>query len=152
MASEGNSPLYWHNVDRLNRQDDRAAAHLFSASFLRYTISRSHGNTNPRLPIYLFVIGELVDAYENHYIPHIERVRMVLHMKFFKSIRKSFLQASHYPEHRYFISADADDIIDTLIDGLLGLIFIHWDHLQMVFPLLPWMHGSEPNEHVFGLL
>jgi hypothetical protein len=151
MASEGDSPLYWRDVDRLDRQDDRAAARLFSASFLSYTISR-HGDTNPGLPIYLFVIGELVDAYENRYIPHIERVRMVLRMRFFKTIWKSFLQASGYPANRYFISADADNIIDILIDGLLGLIFIHRDHLPMTFPLLPWMHGSEANEHVFGLL
>ena len=151
LASEAESPLYWRDVDRLNRQDDHAAARLFSASFLSYTISR-HGGVNPGLPIYLFVVGELVDAYENRHIPHIERVRMVLRMRFFKSIWKSFLQASGYPENRYFISADADDIIDILIDGLLALIFIHRDHLNMCFPLLPWMHGSEANEHVFGLL
>ena len=77
---------------------------------------------------------------------------MVLRMRFFKSIWKSFLRASGYQETRYFISADADDIIDTLIDGFLALVFIHRDHLSMPFPLLPWMHGSEANEHVFGLL
>ena len=151
LASETDTPLYWRDVDRLDRQDDRAAARLFSASFLRYTISQQ-GNDNPALPIYLFVIGELVDAYENRYIPHIERVRMVLRMQFFKSIWKTFLQVSGYQENRYFISADADDIIDILIDGLLALIFIHRDHLKSSFPLLPWMHGSEANEHVFGLL
>lgn len=151
LASESDSPLYWHDVDRLDRQDDRAAARLFSASFLRYAISRN-GDINPGLAVYLFVIGELIDAYENRHIPHIERIRMVLRMRFFKSIWKSFLWASGYQETRYFISADADDIIDTLIDGFLALVFIHRDHLSMPFPLLPWMHGSEANEHVFGLL
>jgi hypothetical protein len=151
LASEANSPLYWRDVDRLDRQDDRAAARLFSAPFLSFAISHL-GNVNPALPIYLFVIGELVDAYENRYIPHLERVRMVLRMRFFKSIWKTFLQASGYQENRYFISGDADDIIDILIDGLLALIVIHRDHLKMRFPLLPWLHGSEANEHAFGLL
>ena len=151
LAAEADTPLYWRDVERLDRQDDRAAARLFSASFLRYTISR-HGDTNPGLPIYLFVIGELIDAYENRHIPHLERVRMVLRMRFFKSIWKSFLHASGYQENRYFISADADDIIDILVDGLLALIFIHRDHIHSYSPLLPWMHGSEANEHVFGLL
>jgi hypothetical protein len=151
MASEADSPLYWRDVDRLDRQDDRAAARLFSASFLHFAISRQGGN-NPGLPIYLFVVGELVDAYENRHIPHIERVRMVLRMRFFKSLWKTFLQASGYQANKYFISADADDIIDTLIDGFLALVFIHRDHLSMTFPLLPWMHGSEANEHIFGLL
>ena len=151
LASEADSPLYWRDVDRLDRQDDRAAARLFSAAFLRYAISR-RGDVNPGLPIYLFVVGELIDAYENRHIPHIERVRMVLRMRFFKSLWKSFLRMSGYSANRYFISADADDIIDILIDGFLALILVHRDHLDMSFPLLPWMHGSEANEHVFGLL
>jgi hypothetical protein len=38
-----------------------------------------------------------------------------------------------------------------------GLIFIHRDSLAsdsnlMSFPLMPWTHGSESNEHVFGLM
>ncbi|KAH9163567.1 hypothetical protein EDB89DRAFT_1807668, partial [Lactarius sanguifluus] len=139
------------DVDRLDRQDDRAAARLFSAPFLRHCVSR-HGETNLGLPIYLFVLGELVDAYENRYISHLERVKMVLRMRFFKSMWKSFLWDSGYPENRYFISAAADDIIDILVDGLICLVIIHRDHLETTFPLLPWMHGSEANEHVFGLL
>jgi hypothetical protein len=92
MASEADSPLYWRDVDRLDRQDDRAAARLFSGSFLRYAIS-CHGDSSDMtgLLIYLFVVGELVDAYENRHIPHIERVRMVLRMCFFKALWKTFL-------------------------------------------------------------
>jgi hypothetical protein len=77
---------------------------------------------------------------------------MVLCMHFFKSIWKCFLQGAGYPENRYFISSAADDIIDILIHRLIGLIYIYCDHLERLFPLLPWMHGSEANEHVFGLL
>jgi hypothetical protein len=53
---------------------------------------------------------------------------------------------------RYFISTAADNIIDILVDGLLGLIYIYHNHLDHPYPLLPWMHGSEANEHIFGLL
>jgi hypothetical protein len=151
MAGEEDTPLYWRDVDRLDRQDDRAAARLFSASFLEFCITQ-HGEANIALPIYLFIFGELIDAYENRHIPHVERIKMVLRMWFFKSIWKSFLQRAGYPESRYFISAAADDIIDILIHGLLGLVYIYRDHLERPFPLLPWMHGSEANEHVFGLL
>ena len=151
MASERDTPLYWRDVDRLDRQDDRAAARLFSASFLDYCI-KTHGKANVALPIYLFIFGELIDAYENRHIPHVDRIKMVLRVHFFKSIWKSFLQSAGYPEIRYFVSAAADDIIDILIHGLIGLIYIYRDHLERPYPLLPWMHGSEPNEHVFGLL
>lgn len=145
--------MYWRDVDRLDRQDDRASARLFSASFFEYCIK--HAKSDPSstaLTIYLFVIGELIDAYENRCIPHIDRVKMVLCMRFFKSIWKSFLQHAGYPKTRYFISTAADNIIDILVDGLLGLIFIYRDHLDRSYPLLPWMHRSEANEHVFGLL
>lgn len=151
MACERDTPLYWRDVDRLDRQDDRAAARLFSASFLEYCI-KQHSKRTVTLPIYLFVFGELIDAYENRNIHHIDRIKMVLRMYFFKSIWKSFLQRAGYPQSRYFISAAADDIIDILIHGLLGLIYIYRDHLERPFPLLPWMHGSEANEHVFGLI
>lgn len=151
MACEKDTPLYWRDVDRLDRQDDRAAARLFSASFLDYCIT-NHGKTNVALPIYLFIFGELIDAYENRHIPHVDRIKMVLRVHFFKSIWKTFLCRAGYPEIRYFISAAADDIIDILIHGLIGLIYVYRDHLSQPFPLLPWMHGSEPNEHVFGLL
>ena len=104
------------------------------------------------LSIYLFVLGELIDAYENRYIPHIDRIKMALRMRFFKSMWKSFLQCAGYSKTHYFISPAADDIIDILVDGLLGLIYIYHDHLDDLCPLLPWMHGSEANEHVFGLL
>ncbi|KAH9016984.1 hypothetical protein EDB85DRAFT_1897861 [Lactarius pseudohatsudake] len=153
LASKDDSPLYWCDVDQLDRQDDRAAAHLFSAPFLQYCVSQDGSvAANLGLPIYLFIIGELIDAYENRNIPHAERVKMVLRVLFFKAMWKSFLQQSGYPENRYFLSAAADDIIDILVEGLIGLVFIHRDHLDTVFPLLPWMHGSEANEHVFGLL
>jgi len=121
------------------------------AAFLRFCVSW-HGNKNLGLPIYLFVVGELVGAYENRFIPHIEHIKMVFQMLFFKSLWKAFLHASGYQESRYFISAAADDIIDILVNGLLSLVYIHRDYLSTPFPLLPWMHGSEANEHVFGLL
>jgi len=73
-------------------------------------------------------------------------------MRFFKSIWKSFLQSAGYSNTHYFISSPANDIIDILVDGLLGLIYIYCDHLDNSYPLLPWMHRSKANEHVFSLL
>jgi hypothetical protein len=136
MAESDDSPLYWRDVDRLDRQDDRAAARLFSAAFLKFCASR-HGETNPGLPVYLFVLGELIDAYENRHIPHLEHIKMVLRMRFFKSLWKSFLHRAGYSQNQYFISSAADDIIDILVDGFLALIYIHRDHLDRIFPLLP---------------
>jgi hypothetical protein len=145
------SPLHRRDVERLDRQDDRAAERLFSSATLAYTIGHL-GKSSLGLTVYLFVFGDLVDAYQSRNISHSERVVMVLCAKFFKDLWKSFLQEGKYSEQRYFISRDADNIIDTLVSGLLGLLIIHRDTLDQHYPLMPWTHGSESNEHVFGLM
>ena len=145
------SPLHRRDVQRLDRQDDRAAARLFSSATLAYSIGHL-GQSSLGLTVYLFIFGDLVDAYQSRNISHSERVILVLRAKFFKDLWKSFLHEGRYTEQRYFISRDADNIIDTLVSGLLGLILIHRDTLDHPFPLMPWTHGSESNEHVFGLM
>ncbi|KAF4597015.1 hypothetical protein EYR40_007465 [Pleurotus pulmonarius] len=77
---------------------------------------------------------------------------MVLRAYFFKTIWKGFLADNGYPLTRHYLSQEADDILDILVNGLLALIIIHRDYLSSPFPLLPWTHGSEANEHIFGLL
>ena len=145
------SPLHRRDVERLDRQDDRAVERLFSSATLAYTIDHL-GKSSLGLTAYLFVFGDLIDAYQSRNISHSERVVMVLRAKFFKDLWKSFLHEGGYTKQRYFISHDADSIIDTLVSGLLGLILIHRDTLDHTFPLMPWTHGSESNEHVFGLM
>ncbi|KAF7420714.1 hypothetical protein PC9H_011232 [Pleurotus ostreatus] len=148
VYDQNRSPLYVRDVDKLDRQDDRAAARLFSAANIKHAIESGHTG----LAIFLFVFGEAVDAYQSRTITHGQRIRMVLLAYFFKTIWKDFLAENGYPSSRHYISQEADDILDILVNGLLGLIIIHRDHLSSPFPLLPWMHGSEANEHIFGLL
>ncbi|KAJ7160844.1 hypothetical protein C8R46DRAFT_862810, partial [Mycena filopes] len=62
-----------------------------------------------------------------------------------------FLAKAGYSEARHFISKEAFDIAQILLNGLLGLIIIHRDHLGAhLCPLLPWFNASEPNEHCFS--
>jgi hypothetical protein len=151
MAADlSNSPLYVRDVEKLDRQDDRAAARLFSSAALDYAISRFENNLG--LIVYLFVFGEMVDAYQNRLLPHVERIRMLYQALFFKKLWKCFLKDCGYSEAQHFISREADDIIDTFVNGYMALIYIYCDHLQGKFPLLPWKTGSELNEHSFGFL
>ncbi|KAJ2921648.1 hypothetical protein H1R20_g15444, partial [Candolleomyces eurysporus] len=143
-------PLYVRDVEKLDRQDDRAAARLFSAATLEYVINKHCDNLG--LTVYLFVFGEMVDAYQNRQIPHVERVKMLFRAHYFKKLWKSFLREAGYSEAQYFISREADDIIDIFINGYMSLLYIYRDHLQGKFPLTPWKNSSEPNEHVFGFL
>ncbi|KAF4607769.1 hypothetical protein EYR40_000104 [Pleurotus pulmonarius] len=148
VYDQDRSPLYVRDVEKLDRQDDRAAARLFSAANIKHAIEAGHVG----LVIFLFIFGEACDAYQSRTITHTQRIRMVLLAYFFKTIWKEFLAENRYPSSRHYISQEADDILDILVNGLLGLIIIHRDHLSSPFPLLPWIHGSEANEHIFGLM
>ena len=143
-------PIFECDVQRVDRQDDSAAIRLFSADVLEWLC-----NHHPELLgaiIYLFIFGELIDAYQNRRIPHIERVCMVLRTLFFLEIWEEFLEEAGYPRAKYFISKEACDIVKYLVHGLIKLIVIYRDHLGMqVYPLLPWLLSTEMCEHVFSI-
>jgi hypothetical protein len=76
---------------------------------------------------------------------------MVFRAHFFLEYWRRFLALAGYSEARHFISREAADITEILINGLIGLIFIYRDHTgSKVFPLLPWLHSSETCEHAFA--
>lgn len=143
-------PIFERDVQRVDRQDDSAAIRLFSADVLEWLCDH-----HPELLgaiIYLFIFGELIDAYQNRHIPHIERVCMVLRTFFFLEIWEEFLIEAGYPRGKYFISKEACDIVKYLVHGLIKLIIIYRDHLgTRVYPLLPWLLSTEMCEHVFGI-
>ena len=148
IAYEERSPIYICDVDKLDRQDDNAATRLFSADTLKFL-------TDKRLEyigeiVFLFVFGELIDSYQNRSIPHVERVKMLLHARYFLDMWEVFLENAQYKRTKYFLSREATDIARIIIEGNLVLIFIHRDHIPGLYPLLPWLHSSEACEHVFG--
>jgi hypothetical protein len=148
MAFEDGCPLFHRDVEKLDRQDDNAATRLFSADTLKY-LADHHPEYLGEI-VYLFVFGELIDAYQNRSISHAERVKLVLRARYFLDSWSSFLDLSGYKMSLYFLSREAVDIARIIIEGYLALIYIHRDHTDGVFPLLPWLHSSEACEHVFG--
>ena len=148
MAFEEGSPLYHRDVKKLDRQDDNATTRLFLATTLDF-LSKNHSDYLGEI-VYLFVFGELVDAYQNRSMPHIDRVKLVLRARYFLDLWQTFLGCNCYSETKYFLSREATDIARMLIDGYLGLIVVYRDHVGDAFPLLPWLHSSETCEHIFG--
>ncbi|THH16626.1 hypothetical protein EUX98_g9272 [Antrodiella citrinella] len=151
IAFEHDSPLFNRDIEKLDRQDDNAACRLFSATVLEY-LTKKHpeyvGQT-----IYLFIIGELVDAYQNRRITHSTRICMVLRARFFVEVWRAWLKLAGYKEKLHFISREFADIMHFLIDGLIGLIIVHRDHMDgRCIPLCPWLHASEMVEHIFAEL
>ncbi len=147
VQGEG-SPLYTRDVLKLDRQDDNAAVRLFSAATLQYLVD-NHPDCVGEI-VYLFVFGELVDAFQSRTITHAERLKLVLRARYFLDSWESYLNICGYRKDHYFISREATDILRILIEGFIALIIIHRDYLSSPTPFLPWLHSSECCEHVFG--
>ncbi|KZS97354.1 hypothetical protein SISNIDRAFT_391589, partial [Sistotremastrum niveocremeum HHB9708] len=139
------------DVIKADKQDDLAAVRLFSAATLRHQIK--HHPEHLGSIIYHFVFGELCDAWQSRKVHHAERIRMSWRGWFFLQEWRNFLRKAGYREDRHLIIRQAVDITNKLVTNLLILILIHRDHLQSnAQPFLPWMHGTEANEHFFGVI
>ena len=154
FAQDG--PLYRRDVEKVDRQDDNAACRLLSASTLRWFTTHRGSDSKSKethgLIIFLFLMGELVDAYQSRTLPHVERVKMVLRLHFFLERWELFLGQAGYAKPTHFISGQFRDILNFLVFGLIQLIIVYRDTYGSRFPLLFWLHSTEVCEHVFGVL
>lgn len=149
VADSPDSPLYMRDVEKPDKQDDRAATRVFSAETLAWFIKNRPECIGTI--IYLFVFGELIDAYQHRSLPHIDRLLMILRAAYFVQIWERFLLDAGYSIKRHCISREALDIFSFLIHGYLELLFIYRDYFNgLSIPFLPWLHSSEACEHVFG--
>ena len=105
----------------------------------------------------MFFIGELFDAYLNRKISHKTKIIMVMRAYFFLDFQKSHIEKTSentsnewYLIARNFISIQSYRIFKSLSESLILLIISHRDYYED-YPLLPWEHGTETLEHVFGL-
>lgn len=150
LVHEEGCPLYRRDVINVDRQDDRAAIRLFSSAMIQFVASKRPDYVG--LIVYLFVFGELHDAFQNRFISITDRLRMVLRARYFCDHWRSFLRANGHPEAKHYISHEMHDIIQIQTEGLLSLILIYRDHLPAgPQPLFPWLHNTAPNEHTYGV-
>ncbi|KAG9091626.1 hypothetical protein FRC06_000486 [Ceratobasidium sp. 370] len=165
LSRHPHSPLYQRDVVKTDRQDDRAALRLFSSATVRHifvVMKEQAALSNPDpvlsrdltgLAVYIFVIGDLVDAFQNRFLTISERCRMVFRARYFMEIWSSSLTALGYSHNTHFITREAQQILQYLFDGFIALLLVYRDHLDHDnYPLLPWLHSTEPAEHTFGEL
>jgi hypothetical protein len=100
--------------------------------------------------VYLFVFGELIDAYQNQSISHMEHLKLVLHAQYFLDLWVTFINHTGYKHSQYLLSQEALDITQIIIEGYITLLYIHHDYVPYIFPLFPWLHSTEACEHAFG--
>lgn len=148
IAEDPSSTLHRRDVEHMDRQDDSSAECLFNQLTLSFIIQ--HRPQYLGLSIYVYVLGELCDAYQSRHISHADRLWMVFRAKFFLEFWRHFLKVSGYPTSRYFISQPAYNILSTVIEGLILLIYVYRDYMPTGCPLLPWLHSTEACEHLFA--
>lgn len=153
MGFDSDSPIYHRDVEKLDRQDDCAAARLFSATSLDWILKKHPDWIG--ISVYLFVFGELIDAFQNRKLSHFERIKMVLRAHHFMQIWKEFLKEAGYSKGRSFVSRECESITLILIEGYIALLISHRDYLKKLFPtisfpFLPWLYSTEVCEHLFG--
>ncbi|RHZ45219.1 hypothetical protein Glove_683g1 [Diversispora epigaea] len=136
LVNSPTSVLYKNDVIKLDRQDDRAAYR----SFCYYNLAQC----------------ELVDSYLNREICPVERIRMCMTAYFFLRLWRYHIETMtrNYPNFMFiqqnFMAIQNFSIFNSLSESMVLLVKSHREYYPE-FPLLPWMHGSEACEHVFGI-
>ncbi|GBB90983.1 hypothetical protein RclHR1_18060003 [Rhizophagus clarus] len=111
--------------------DDGAAYRFFSSAVLNQCQENEIIKSDKlSLFVYLFVFGELFDAYLNHSVSHKTRIIMAMRAYFFLIMWKEYLI--------------------QCTESIVLLIIVYQDYYSN-FPFFPWEHGTEAIEHIFGL-
>ncbi|KAF9472308.1 hypothetical protein BDN70DRAFT_818838 [Pholiota conissans] len=142
------SPIYKRDVTNVDRQDDNAATRLFSGATLDWLSSR-----HPELRgliVFLFICGEMIDAYQSRSLSIEERVQMILRAQFFFEFWEKFIEVGGYSKAKHYLSPQCTKILKMLIRGFLQLVVIYRGYNGM-YALLPWLLCTEAVEHVFGM-
>ncbi|KAM5544147.1 hypothetical protein V8D89_002196 [Ganoderma adspersum] len=148
LAEGEDSPLLKSDIVGVDKQDDRAAARLFSSATIQYIEILMPEELG--LTVYLYVLGDLVDAQQNRTLTHCERVKMLWRGRFFlDGWRQYVLRHPYYSVQTHFITRELYDILSIFINAMLLLILTHRDFFPDV-PLFHWLNSTEANEHLFG--
>ncbi|RHZ57145.1 hypothetical protein Glove_393g21 [Diversispora epigaea] len=145
LVNSPTSVLYKNDVIKLDRQDDRAAYRSFCYHNLAQCLNKNEIKKGyESFFIYLFVLGELVDSYLNREICPVERIRMCMTAYFFLRLWRYHIETMTRNYSNFMFIQQNFMAIQIL------LVKSHREYYPE-FPLLPWMHGSEACEHVFGI-
>lgn len=123
-----NSPLLTKDVFDCDKQDEGRALRTFCSRAIATTLSNPDCSD---LTVYLFIIGELCDAWLNKSIGHREQIRAVWTAGFFLRMWKSHLLKRQKETnglmsfHLNGISHASFKIFSTLDESLLALIIWH---------------------------
>ncbi|EMD33802.1 hypothetical protein CERSUDRAFT_76503 [Gelatoporia subvermispora B] len=156
-----NSGLVQRDVVDVDKQDDGAARRLFHHTALAATTYDDDGRCFIKdellgLHVYLFILGELFDAWLNRRMAPRDRVLAALRARFFLHFWHAHIRnlSQEYPDlystTQSFISPASFNIFNRMCDSLV-LLALAYARYYPDHAFCPWMLGTEFVEHFFGL-
>jgi hypothetical protein len=143
------SPLYSRDVLNCNKQDNGCAYRTMNwETFEASLISPQHTG----LSIYLYLFGELTNAWLCPKMNHLDWIRSAWTCIFFLRFWHQSISNKSNPLMSIDcngVSRQSYEIFHFLGNLLIGLVISHREFYPTV-PLLPWKHGTEACEHIFG--
>lgn len=147
------TPMKVNDVVSVDKQDDAAAFRLFHSG----TMEDCLDNGFICSAVYIYVIGQLVDALLERSLPHVTRIRMIMCSFFFLRQWKCFVEHMSIvvgfkmiSTARNFLAPQTYGTLLKLCENSVMLIISHAKYHADV-PLCLWLHGTEPLEHLFGI-
>ncbi|KAF8074050.1 hypothetical protein FPV67DRAFT_784077 [Lyophyllum atratum] len=162
MYECGGTGLVHRDVENVDKQDDGAARRVFHANALRaitdetLPMKREIKEGFNGLFVYLFVLGNLYDAWLSRTMCVRDRILSALRARFFLDMwHKHIVKLSStfpdlYSATRSFISPASFHIFNRLCDSLV-LLAIIYSRTYPDQPFCPWLMGTDFVEHLFGL-
>ncbi|TFY78129.1 hypothetical protein EWM64_g5878 [Hericium alpestre] len=157
----GISGLIQADVKDVDKQDDGAAHCLFHYQALSAMTFEEGGQQHIHedmsgLFVYLFVLGELFDAWLNRKLNIESQLLAAFCARFFLHIWQNHIItfSAKYPDlystMQSFISPASFNIFNRLCDSLVALVLVYAMHYPNT-PFCPWLLRTEFVKHFFGL-
>ncbi|KII93766.1 hypothetical protein PLICRDRAFT_674207 [Plicaturopsis crispa FD-325 SS-3] len=164
LCETGESGLMLRDVQNVDKQEDGPARRLFSYIALLATTTGEGASNEERaikdefigLFVYLFIFGELFDAWMSRRLSVRDRVVAVMRARFFLHFWWAHIEhmSQKFPDlystARSSISPASFNIFNRLCDSLL-LLVIAYARFYPDQPFCPWLMGTDFVEHFFGL-
>jgi hypothetical protein len=148
IVEDSRLPLLKSDVINVDKQDNRAPACLMSSAIIKHLEATQIGSIG--LAIYLYIIGEIIDAQQNRTPSHTERLLLLFQGRFFLEGWREYINLHPLCSlQTHFIAPELYNILQIFISSMISLILIYCNYYPDL-PLLPWIHSTKALEHFFG--
>ncbi|KDE03814.1 hypothetical protein, variant [Microbotryum lychnidis-dioicae p1A1 Lamole] len=141
--------LYLRDVIGRDRQDNATHRAFSEATLALACRLHEDGKFDADAIVFLFLCGELHDAIQNRSLQPIERIKMLLTVRYTFEGWLTFVRNRPGYNAQSFIAKETLDGMRTVIDANIALIRNYRDFWPEE-AFISWQHGTEMIEHFFG--